>query len=1494
MNLTRNFSLKIKIMALSFVLLCACGAGVWNWGAQASAITNSDHHYSVEASAVANTISEQASPTVQPGGAPSIAGMLNPDGTVKPGIQGSFDTKGFKMETTAAGAPRFVPATACCGWDTQFGLTNGTNGQVRAFAMIGNDVYVGGTFTVAGGVALNNIARYNTVTNTWSALGTGGGNGVNGTVSAMAVMGSDLYVGGSFGTANVGGVTVPTIFVAKFDTLTGAWSMLGGGPGSTGVNSSVNALAVIGNDLYVGGFFTSLVVNNMLGATVNRVAKFNTTTSTWSALGTGGGNGVSGSVFALATIGSNLFVAGSFATANVGGVTVTVNNIAKLDTTTGTWSAMGSGGGSGVSGNVNALAVIGSDLYVGGNVFTANVGGVTVSTNFIAKFNTGTSAWSAIGSGGGNGVTGTISALATDGSNLYVGGFFTSANSGGPLVTVNRVAKFDPTGSTWSALGSGGGAGVNGSTVSALLVSGGKLYVGGSFSEANFGGAAVKANNLAMFDTGSSAWSGFGVVSGNGVNGAVNALAAIGSDLYVGGFFTAAGGVTANNIARFNTVTNTWSALGSGGGNGVSGNVLALAVIGSDLYVGGSFFQANVGGPVINVGFVAKFDTMTNTWSALGSGGGDGTNSTVSALTTIGGNLYVGGFFTMVNIGAPITANRVAKFDTVGGTWSALGSGGGNGVSSGVNALAAIGSDLYVGGFFATANVGGSTVSVNNIAKFDTGASSWSALGSGGGNGVNSTVRALAAIGSDLYVGGFFNTANVGGTTVAVNSVAKFTPGTGGWSALGSGGGNGVSGSVYALSTIGANLYVGGNFATGNVGGAPVAVNNVAMFDTGTGAWSALADSGGGNGVNGLVSALKAIGSNIFVGGGFGVAGDNKISSNIGRYCPNTLPSITPVAVNRTEGAGSSNSQIATVSDAEDAENTLSVTVNGGASATVNGVTVSNITVDAMGVVKADVVAACGASNASFTLRVTDCGGLFAEATLNVTVTAETVKPVIICPSDIGVGTIGNSAAVTYAAPSVSDNCSGVGAPVCSPPSGSVFPLGVTTVTCSVTDARKNSNSCSFKVMVNNVSASFSDPLDCTGPGNVVTGTIKITNSGNVAANAVADTTLPGGLLALPGTCAANIGSCSVINASQISYAGAIPAGQTVTITYQAQIGDQVTTGTKLCAMTEVSFNGGPKASVSPCVTVTCPALGPGQIPNAQSPVSDQRAGSVLIYNLYTSSASSPNAQNTRISLTNIHGALGARVHLFFVDGSNCSVADSYVCLTANQTTSFLAADLDPGTTGYIVAVAVDDKGCPVNFNYLIGDEYVKLESGHAANLGAEAFTAIAGGLPRCDDNSTQAELKFDGVSYSHAPRVLALSNIASRVDGNDTLLVLNRIGGNLATGAATLTDVFGIFYDDSENGVSFTFNPRTCQFRSSITSSFPRITPRFESFVPSGRSGWLKLYSTSDQAILGAAINFNGNAGSSSGAFNQGHNLHKLTLTTGAVYTIPIFPPSC
>jgi hypothetical protein len=311
-------------------------------------------------------------------------------------------------------------------------------------------------------------------------------------------------------------------------------------------------------------------------------------------------------------------------------------------------------------------------------------------------------------------------------------------------------------------------------------------------------------------------------------------------------------------------------------------------------------------------------------------------------------------------------------------------------------------------------------------------------------------------------------------------------------------------------------------------------------------------------------------------------------------------------------------------------------------------------------------------------------------------------------------------------------------------------------------------------------------------------------------------------------------------------------------------------------------------------VTINCPSAGPGIPFPAASEASDQGAGSVLIYNIYTSGATSGNTQNTRVNLTNTHPSRPAFVHLFFVS-EGCSVADSYVCLTGNQTTSFLASDLDPGVTGYLVAVAVDGvRGCPTSHNFLIGDEYVKFTTGHAANLGAEAISQLAGGLPACDGQSVTAQLDFNGVAYDMVSHVLADDSVGSRADGNDKLLILNRIGGNLGTGAGSLSSVFGIFYDDAENALSFTFNGGH-QFRSSLSNNFPRITPRFETFIPAGRTGWYKLWPTTGLwGMTGAAINFNPNADSSSGAFNQGHNLHKLRLTNTANYIIPVFPPSC
>lgn len=110
----------------------------------------------------------------------------------------------------------------------------------------------------------------------------------------------------------------------------------------------------------------------------------------------------------------------------------------------------------------------------------------------------------------------------------------------------------------------------------------------------------------------------------------------------------------------------------------------------------------------------------------------------------------------------------------------------------------------------------------------------------------------------------------------------------------------------------------------------------------------------------------------------------------------NSPPTITGATIIRQEGTAGSTSQIATVNDVDQLAQTLTVAVNGQPSATVSGVTVSSLSVNSAGQVSASVEAACNASNATFTVQVTDNYAVTRTANLNVTVQANTAPLVTI------------------------------------------------------------------------------------------------------------------------------------------------------------------------------------------------------------------------------------------------------------------------------------------------------------------------------------------------------------------------------------------------------------------------------------------------------------------------------------------------------------------
>ncbi len=361
-------------------------------------------------------------------------------------------------------------------WSGEFPLDNGVVGMVRALAVFddgtGPALYVGGQIAGVGGMAVNNIARWDG--KIWKPLGTGT-DGVDNTVWALAVFddgsGPALYVGGDF--VNAGGL--PANHLAKWDGS--SWSAVG-----AGTNGGVYAFAAYddgsGHALYLGGIFTDAG-----GVSASRIARWRS--GTFSAVGAGVSDGIAPPmVRALAVFdggsGPRLYAGGLF--------TIPGKNIASWNGTS--WSTLGSG----ASNVVNALAVYddggGHDLYVGGGFTSA--GGV-VNCRRVARWDG--SNWSALGMGLTDSTVHTLGVFNDgNGTALYVAGQFTKATLPVGYTEVRRIAKWD--GSAWEPLEGGllddtrnpcwcdpvnCNCGPRPAVANTLAVFDGGLYVGGDF-----------------------------------------------------------------------------------------------------------------------------------------------------------------------------------------------------------------------------------------------------------------------------------------------------------------------------------------------------------------------------------------------------------------------------------------------------------------------------------------------------------------------------------------------------------------------------------------------------------------------------------------------------------------------------------------------------------------------------------------------------------------------------------------------------------------------------------------------------------------------------------------------------------------------------------------------------------------------------------------------------------------------------------------------------
>ncbi len=208
---------------------------------------------------------------------------------------------GLSGSTLYAGHGGLAPSAN--GYDPTTGAPTGfaaaTNGPVRALAVDGATVHVGGAFTEAAGTPRGNLASFLDVPGTAGAL-LAPNPDLDGAVNALALGGGTLFAGGEF--AHVNG-SVPRNRIAAFDPA--SLTATGFDPNA---NAAVRALTLSAGTLSAGGDFSA--VNGSLPR--NNVASFDPATGVASAFDPNIGL----PVHALATSGATTYGGGIFTQVN--------------------------------------------------------------------------------------------------------------------------------------------------------------------------------------------------------------------------------------------------------------------------------------------------------------------------------------------------------------------------------------------------------------------------------------------------------------------------------------------------------------------------------------------------------------------------------------------------------------------------------------------------------------------------------------------------------------------------------------------------------------------------------------------------------------------------------------------------------------------------------------------------------------------------------------------------------------------------------------------------------------------------------------------------------------------------------------------------------------------------------------------------------------------------------------------------------------------------
>ncbi|MBP6212249.1 MAG: hypothetical protein KA447_04340 [Pyrinomonadaceae bacterium] len=394
------------------------------------------------------------------------------------GVGGSFTSSGDEQAPGMA----HIGILADNSWRALAG--NGLNGIVRAFEVdssyirgqneTGFSLIVGGSFTGTNtsSFALGGITNFSfsidpalqpsgsTITSNFSKAGLHEGKALDQNIRALAAdQTGKVYAGGYFRKTASGTQTLNRI--ARWDPAINEWSSL---PGN-GLNGDVEALIVVGNSMYVGGFFTATADGTVTN--LNRIARYDLITNTWHPVGN---NGLNLTVLSFAVKGNDLWVGGRFSRTFDSAVT-NLNYLAQYNIPTNTWSAVPE---SGMNADVNSLLFVGNDLYLGGE-FTRTFD-MLYSVFGFTKLDTLTGIYTEVSNSGTNAG---VDRIWFDGTVIYVSGQFTRTKDN--TILLNGFGTYSPTGDSWSPVVTDTESFDNAKRINALVDVGTDRYMAGEF-----------------------------------------------------------------------------------------------------------------------------------------------------------------------------------------------------------------------------------------------------------------------------------------------------------------------------------------------------------------------------------------------------------------------------------------------------------------------------------------------------------------------------------------------------------------------------------------------------------------------------------------------------------------------------------------------------------------------------------------------------------------------------------------------------------------------------------------------------------------------------------------------------------------------------------------------------------------------------------------------------------------------------------------------------